>query len=538
MKLYQASAVRAWEQAWFVHSASFGLMAQAAWQMANVIHGRLAAACHDRNQPANQSASQSTNQYINRPTSQHANRSTSHAHAQKIAVWCGVGNNGGDGCLVAVYLAQLGYSVGVYAPFGKPSTRDAGRAWQWCDDAGIRRLGADELDNCTLHIDGLFGIGLDRALSDEWAAVIDEFNAKAGQKIAIDIPSGLHADTGTPMPVAVQADMTLTLIGTKIGLYINQGKSHAGEVLLLPLLPPNEPNEQGQCKQGQRELGRRKQGQAVARLSTVPRLPTRPAHAHKGDLGHVLIIGGHRQMGGAVIMAAMAAMASGAGKATVITHANHHTAVLASSPNLMVQDIDSLSDDELDKLIRAADGIAFGMGLGRDGGADDDWGHAVYTRIMPRLLACGKPVVLDADGLYHLANSLDTLPKNFYLTPHHGEAARLLGTNAQMISNDLVAAIYALQAKYGGQWLIKGAGSLTLENDELQVCPFGNAGMATAGMGDVLAGMAATLLVQGCDFADVVAWHALAGDKLAQHGQIGLMAQDMPQAIRTVMNGG
>lgn len=479
--IYTAEDVRLWEQRWFDQdNSSFGLMCQAALLMAHHIID----IAHD---------------------------------TDSICVWCGTGNNGGDGLMIARYLHDFGFDVTVVLP-NPPTTPDANRALAQTQMTSI--LISDDINNAPpadIQIDAIFGIGLSCALDEDYQALIHRFNDNQGLKISVDVPSGLHANTGIALPVCVRADVTLCLIGLKSGLFGSTSKDAVGRVITVPLIPSD-----GAIR-------------PIAHLvDTPPTLPPRKHTAHKGDFGSVMVIGGHPHMGGAVIMSAESAMATGAGRTTVLTHVNHHSAILSRSPNLMLGDIDDA--DALDSLAKM-DAVCFGMGLGRDG-----WAKQTFKHIFDHLLAnmANKAVILDADALWHLATypMQCKLPQKWVLTPHSSEAARLLDTAAQAIEDDRFAAIHALQHTYGGQWVLKGANSLVLDHTgALEICTLGNAGMATAGMGDVLSGMMADILAQyDTSPMTAVTLHAHAGDLLAKDGARGLSAHQMPHAIRQAVN--
>ncbi|MEG1093346.1 MAG: NAD(P)H-hydrate dehydratase, partial [Acinetobacter sp.] len=335
-------------------------------------------------------------------------------------------------------------------------------------------------------------------------------------KISIDIPSGLDANTGQPLPVAIKADYTFTGLGLKAGLFTGQGKEYAGKIELISAIPTDT------------EL------QPIACLSSHQiQLPKREAFGHKGSYGHVLVVGGHADMGGAVIMAAEAAFAAGAGKVTIVCDAKHHTAILSRAPNIMLRDINLLTQEQRQALIQQVDAVCFGMGLGRD-----SWSEQQYTAWFELTQQSDLEVVLDADALWFLAKQPQVLNSQTYATPHPGEAATLLACSTAEVEMDRIAAIHALQQKYQGQWVLKGSGSLILE-EKLYICDAGNAGMGTGGMGDVLAGMIASLkaqFAQKIHLHEIVTLHALAGDELAKNGERGLQAQDMKHAIYQVVN--
>lgn len=481
-QVYHSRDIQAWEQRWFARqNSSYGLMQQVAWSIAQRVVPVLQQ--HDY---------------------------------QSVAVCCGQGNNAGDGYLLAKYLQQAGFQVHIYAAELGPSP-DLQQAEREAQAAGLDIQSGFRFQQAyEVYVDALFGIGLNRELSVEWQQIIHQMNQQRGLKVAIDIPSGLDANCGQPLPCAIQADLTYSVLGLKAGLFTGKGKAYAGQVELIAAIPPDA------------EL------HAIAQLApTQIQLPPRQAFGHKGSYGHVLVVGGHADMGGAVIMAAEAAFAAGCGKVTVVCDAKHHTAILSRAPNIMLRDINSLQDDAIEQLLQQVDAICFGMGLGRD-----DWAARQYALWLPKLLQAELERVLDADALWFLAAHPQQLPEGSYLTPHPGEAAKLLGLTTMEVEQNRLQAIHELQARYGGQWVLKGAGSLILE-DQLWLCTAGNAGMGTGGMGDVLSGMIASLKAQyhtELSLHEIVTLHAQAGDVLAESGMRGLQAQQMNQAIYQVVN--
>lgn len=496
--VYHSQSIQAWEKRWFARqNSSYGLMQQVAW----TLHLQLRKIFAAQTFPI-----------------------------QTVAVCCGQGNNAGDGYLTAKYLQQAGFQVDIYAATRGTST-DLHQAFLEAEAAEVNIIqGFAFQQSYDCYIDALFGIGLDRPLNDEWQSLIHAMNQQAGLKIAVDIPSGLNANTGQPLPCAIKADYTFTALGLKVGLFTGQAQEYTGQVDVLDLIPLDA------------EL------KALAQLTPQQiKLPARQAFGHKGIYGHVLIVGGHAQMGGAVMMAAEAASNAGAGKVTVVCHAKHHVAILSRAPNLMLRDIDALSKVEIQQLISQVDAVSLGMGLGRDA-----WAEQHYTNWFTALNQSDVEVVYDADALWFLAqhaqasNSPAQLKLNSYATPHSGEAATLLGTTVAQIEADRIAAIQQLQQRYAGDWVLKGSGSLTLQAastepqaSSLWICTAGNPGMGTGGMGDVLAGMIASLKAQfhhKIQLHEIVMLHALAGDVLAQQGMRGLQAQHMSQAIYQVVN--
>ncbi|MCX5469101.1 NAD(P)H-hydrate dehydratase [Acinetobacter nematophilus] len=484
-QVYHSHEIQAWERRWFSQqNSAFGLMQQAAWSIAQYLLQLF------------------QNKY---------------PEVKTIAVWCGRGNNAGDGYCIASYLKQSGYAVEIFATETGVSA-DLKQAIQLAEQNQLKIHSHFDLEGTfDCHIDALFGIGLNRDLDQTWQTIIQTFNAQTGIKIAVDLPSGLNTNTGQPQPIAVKADYTFTVLGLKAGLFTGQGKEYAGQIETISLIPADS------------EL------KAVAQLAPKHiQLPRRQAFGHKGSYGHVLVVGGHADMGGAVILAAESAFCAGAGKVTIVCHEKHHTAVLARSPNIMIKDINAFTENEIQSLLNQVDAVGFGMGLGRD-----VWAEQQFSKwFKPICASTHLQVVLDADALWFLAKLNIQLNPNTYLTPHPGEAAKLLNCTIAEIESDRIKAIQSLQNKYSGNWVLKGAGSLILE-DKLWICTGGNPGMGTGGMGDVLAGMIASLKAQFAEnvqLHDIVTLHAQAGDYLAQQGIRGLQAQHMAQAVYHVIN--
>lgn len=256
-------------------------------------------------------------------------------------------------------------------------------------------------------------------------------------------------------------------------------------------------------------------------------LPLRERTAHKAEFGHVLVVGGDYGMGGAVRLAGEAALRTGAGLVSLATRPEHAFAILGSCPELMCHGIQEVQ--EVTRLFALASVIVAGPGLGRQ-----SWGEVLFLQVFHSDL----PLLVDGDALGHLAVS-KLKREDWILTPHPGEAARLLGTTVVDVQRDRKTAIQALQAQYGGVIVLKGAGSLVL-GEELSICQAGNPGMATAGMGDVLSGVIAGLVAQGLSLEKAaklgVCLHAEAGDQVAQQGQRGLKASDLFGPIRQCLN--
>ncbi|WP_199100850.1 NAD(P)H-hydrate dehydratase [Dyella sp. ASV21] len=439
--------------------------------------------------------------------------------AHRLAVYCGPGNNGGDGFLLALLAREAGMQVEVVA-LGESHGDDAVRARQAFESAGGRVQlwhGARELPLADVQVDALFGTGLTRALAPEVARLVQHMRAGGQPVLALDVPSGVNADTGEVPGEAVHADVTVSFIALKRGLVTGQAPGYVGELELDALGLPeslwlNTP--------------------ADAQRMHAWTLPPRPRQAHKGDNGHVLAIGGDHGTAGAIRLCGEAALRAGAGLVSVATRSEHLVALNSARPELMAHDVNG--PQALEPLLQRATVLAVGPGLGQ--GA---WGHALWLTA----LDAGKPLVLDADGLNLLAREPRTLGGAAVLTPHPGEAARLLGCDTAAIAKDRFAAVRQLARRYDAVVVLKGAGSLVADPaGRVAVCPWGNPGMASGGMGDLLTGMVAALRAQGCDAWQAaclgVGLHARAGDLAAQHGgERGMLASDLLAPLRLLLNG-
>lgn len=436
--------------------------------------------------------------------------------ARRIVVVAGAGNNGGDGYVLATLAHQAGRDVqllrlGEHGRLPEPAAGAAGRALA----AGVAlRDWAGELPAADVYVDALLGLGLRRPPEGAFAEAIAALNAAAAPVLALDLPSGLMADTGAAPGAVVSADLTLTFLAEKIGLRTGRGPALCGELLCHGLDLPTS------LHQGLSPLARK----MVA--ADVQKLGRRARDAHKGRHGHLLVVGGDTGMAGAVALAAEAALRAGAGRVSVATRAAHTALLTSRRPELMCHGVEQAA--QLAPLLARVDAVLLGPGLGQG-----EWGAALFGAV----LDAGLPLLLDADGLNLLAAQPERR-EEWVLTPHPAEAARLLGLSTATVEADRPAAVAELQARYGGSVVLKGAGSLVQTPEALWLCPFGNPGMATAGMGDVLAGVIAALQVQGLPepAALGVLVHARAGDAAAQAGERGLLASDVLACLRPEVN--
>ncbi|MBD3646264.1 MAG: NAD(P)H-hydrate dehydratase [Pseudomonadales bacterium] len=367
-----------------------------------------------------------------------------------------------------------------------------------------------------LVVDGLRGTGLRGEVRAQYRDAIDRINASGRPEISVDIPSGLCADTGSVLGSAVRARFTVTFIGLKRGLVTNEGPEHCGELVFTNLDVPDAVYE-----------GVTPDADKLAWRRNVVHLPRRPRNAHKRDFGHILIVGGDRGMGGAVAMAGEAALRAGAGLVSVATHPAHAAGILSRRPELMVRPAESGAD--LDDLLSRVTTLIVGPGLGTG-----TWSRTMFERV----LLADLPMVVDADGLNLLAER-DISRDNWILTPHPGEASRLM--DGADVRSDRYGSARQLQARYGGVVVLKGSGSLIAGPGGILVCPYGNPGMSTAGMGDVLSGVIGGILGQGLGTRESAALgvcaHALAGDRLARKsGERGLIATDLIPVVRQLLN--
>jgi ADP-dependent NAD(P)H-hydrate dehydratase / NAD(P)H-hydrate epimerase len=442
---------------------------------------------------------------------------------KSVTVVCGTGNNGGDGLLVAALAHAAGLLVRVCI-VGEPAAfkGDAARAWAEFQKTGLSLDSSGAFGGTDVIVDAMLGTGLSRQVSGpvlETIRAINQAHARGAQVLAIDVPSGLSADTGAVLGEAVEADVTVSFIGLKLGLLTGAGPHYCGRLVFAGLEVPAEVYAD--------------QPPSALRITDEQRrvaLPPRRRDAHKGHHGHLLLVGGDLGMAGAIRLAGEAGLRAGAGLVSVATRAAHAGLITQSRPELMCHGIEQLA--ELDGLLSRVTVAAIGPGLGQS-----DWGRAVWQRIMASQL----PLIVDADALNLLADK-PLYREDWILTPHPGEAARLLDCTTADIQSDRPAAVVALAKRYGGVVVLKGAGTLVqAQGQDLYVCDAGNPGMACGGMGDVLCGIIAALRAQGLDTATAarvgVQVHARAGDAAAiQGGERGLLPSDLMHSIRVLAN--
>src|SRR5690606_28785065 len=381
---------------------------------------------------------------------------------------------------------------------------------------------AADFSTADVIVDGLLGTGLRGPVREQQVPLVRAINQSGKPVLALDIPSGLSADSGAAPGDVVQADHTITFIGVKRGLLTGEGPTLTGVLHFDDLRVPSSVYEKV-------EVSCRRPTLEAFHAALKPRRPT----AHKGQFGHVLVIGGDHGYAGAAVMAAQAAARCGAGLVSLATRRDHCALMLTRQPEVMVRGVEN--GDELKPLLEKATVIVLGPGLGQG-----PWGQTLLRKV----LATSVPRVLDADALNLMAGK-DLKPATVpqVITPHPGEAGRLLEMATGAVQQDRFASVCRLQKKLGGTVLLKGAGTLVASDGEvLALNTSGNPGMATGGMGDVLSGIIGALLAQGLTAHDAARFgallHGMAADRAAaRDGQRGLLASDLLEPLRHLLNG-
>lgn len=442
-------------------------------------------------------------------------------NARKVIVFTGLGNNGGDGYIFASMAKNAGLDVQL-CQLGDPAhfSNDAQRAkntWQKMQGK-IETIEQANISAADIIVDALLGTGLSGSLRPEFKSLINKINRAGKTVLSVDIPSGLNADSGAINPVAIKAEATITFVGLKPGLFTGAAGDHCGQLYFSDL-----------------GISEQFTNLAVSDSSRVVYqdlthlLKKRRRTSHKGQFGKTLIIGGNLGMPGAVRLAAESALRSGSGLVKVLTRFENQSAVISGRPELMLQ---TFSDHTVQQDLFGdwPSTLVIGPGLGLD-----DWAKGLFDRVISSKLNC----VVDADALTLLARK-PAYKDNWILTPHPGEAAKLLGLSIADIEMDRFSAVRRLQSIYGGIVILKGAGTLICDEKQVFVANVGNPGMASGGMGDVLSGIIGGLLAQGLNSLDAarlaVCIHGDAADLAARQGERGLLASDLFSYIRKLVN--
>jgi hydroxyethylthiazole kinase-like uncharacterized protein yjeF len=449
-------------------------------------------------------------------------RDLSSARGHDVLVVAGPSNNGGDAFVVARHLKSWWAKVDVVfaGDVEKLSAEAKAALAAWRDSGGTVLTAIPANRKWDLAVDGLFGIGLQRELVGEFAALVQTIDNIVAPVLALDVPSGLDADTGRVWGCAVRADHTATFIALKPGLLTLDGPDYCGQIHLCPL----DVNAAVICEP---------HGAVIGSDIIHNSLPARHANSHKGDYGNVGIVGGARGMTGAALLAARAALKLGAGRVYVGLLDGNTPAYDPVQPELMLRPINEV-------LTLPLSCIAIGPGLGQSPDA-----HYVVKAVLQTAL----PLVVDADALNLIAAST-TLQQAAgqraaptLLTPHPAEAARLLGCTTAEIQADRVKAACEIATRYRAFTVLKGSGSVSaLPDGKWFINTTGNPGMATAGMGDVLTGIIAALLAQHADAKSAllgsVHLHGVAADELVATigGPVGITAGEVITAARALLN--
>jgi ADP-dependent NAD(P)H-hydrate dehydratase / NAD(P)H-hydrate epimerase len=450
-----------------------------------------------------------------------------YADARSYSVWCGAGSNGGDGLVVARKLHEAGRAVAVRLTTAEQKLAgDAAENLGRAREAGVAIT--EEPGVGDVVVDALFGTGFSGRPRPEAGRMITELNALGARVLAVDVPSGVDASTGEVAGPAVEADCTVTFHAAKVGLAVAPGRFHAGDVEVADIGLPHTA-----------ETRHRRVSAEI--LGLVPR---RGPKDNKYSAGSVLVVGGSTGLTGATSLAAEAALRAGAGIVTACVPASLNLVFEQRLLEVMTRPCEDedgvMTVEAADEIIDAAtraDAVALGPGLGRTDGA-----RALVGFLLDRL---DKPVVLDADGLWAVVGHLDWIFSReapTVLTPHAGELARLLGRKSEWVSARRLNAVQAGADDVGAVVVLKGADTLVAAPGRgVLVCDLGNPGLATAGTGDVLTGVVAAFLAKGMEARRAAAAAAAAGGAAAgiaaeRHGEAGLIARDVVEALSPALS--
>lgn len=453
-----------------------------------------------------------------------------YSRCKNILVLCGAGNNAGDGYVVARLLRQADYDVSVISLIDPDTLKnEALLAYQdWIKVGQNYHADFSYIDKAGLIIDALLGTGLKREVSAEWTDWINAVNQSDKPVIAVDIPSGLVADTGIIAGTAINADISVCFIGLKQGMFTAQAKDVCGEIVFDNLALPDE------------AYSHVKADARLIKSIDYSLLVKRKHASNKGNFGHVLIVGGNRNMPGSIILAAKAALRTGAGLVTIVTVAENLSAICSAVPEAMIKtcELNTIANVLSEDFVAGITHIAIGMGLGQD-----EWSIA----LLRYCVQLHKPMLVDADALNLLAKHNIKIKSPLVVTPHPGEAARLLSSSSELSSSDIqhnrYAAIRQLYQLFSDSEscvvLLKGSGSLVFDGDVIKVCSLGNAAMAAPGMGDVLSGIIISLMVQKIKISDAVqlgvCLHASSAAAFTKDKTRGLLASDVINELAGVL---
>lgn len=444
---------------------------------------------------------------------------------RKVLVVCGSGNNGGDGYAIARLLHLKGHDVTIFFA-GNSQKRSEENAQQAKIAAHyeipvITNLGTEEY---SVIIDALFGTGLKREVTGHYREVLCSVNQMAGKKVAVDLPSGIHDTTGARMGIAFCADLTVAIAFPKRGLFLQEGNVCAGKILTGDIGISSETFSEGTVT-----FGYEKQDLFLG-------FPKRKKNSHKGSYGKVLMIAGSKGMSGAAYLSAKAAYAVGAGLVQIYTHEENRVILQQLLPEAIITTYDTFDSEQLEKLIQWADLIGIGCGLGKS-----DTAERVMQYTLKRALV---PFVVDADGINILSKHMEWIEETnalIVLTPHMKEMSRMLQCSVKELIEQRMEKLHAFVERYKVVCVLKDARTLVAkEHQNTYLNLSGNAAMAKAGSGDVLAGVIVGILAQQCEpYTSAclgVFLHGLAGDMARdKKGAYSVLASDLVAEISSVL---
>ena len=433
----------------------------------------------------------------------------------RFAVICGKGNNAGDGIAVARLLNQAGYRAAVYYVFGSTST---GSELFKLEKTIYENYGFTVIDDISdvaqydVVIDAVFGTGIQRDIEGACADMINRLNDFEAYKVAIDVPSGVDSDNGHILNTAFKADITYTFSYKKAGLLLWPGCECCGDVVVVKI----GIDDHSFC-------GNFPKLMALDESDIINSIPKRAPHSNKGTYGRLLIIAGSYNMAGAAVLSTKAACKSGSGLVKVVTPEENRVIIQNSIPEALLGTYDNIEND-----MNWADAIVIGPGLGQTGDA-----VKVVRKVVEN---AAVPVLIDADALNIISHDISVLKNRkcqVVVTPHLGEMSRLTGLSISRIQSDIIKTARDFAKEYNVICVLKDFRTITAFPDgRAYINLSGNSGMATAGSGDVLAGITGSLLAQGFDWQKAAAFgvyiHGLAGDKVFNNtGSYGMIASDI-----------
>ncbi|WP_302625173.1 NAD(P)H-hydrate dehydratase [uncultured Eubacterium sp.] len=440
-----------------------------------------------------------------------------------IQVIAGIGNNGADGLAIGRMLYLLGHSICIFVLGDIEKATDEFKLQMDI----VKNLGievTDSLIDADIVVDAIFGVGLSREVSGKFAELIDEVNKMKNIIYAVDIPSGINADTAEVMGKAVKANYTVTFGSHKVGTVLYPGAEYCGEVTVSDIGFPERAYDL--------QINRVK----YATGEDLSWIPKRANYSNKGTYGKILIIAGSKDISGAAVLCAKAAFRAGAGLVRVFTHENNREIIGRLLPEAMINTYNTEKFDFkiLESCLKWCDVVAVGPGLGIG---------TVQKMIVEKVIESGIQAVIDADGINNVADDeriKKKLHKKLILTPHLGEMGRFIHKPVKDIAKHLIQYAKDANYKYGVNIILKDARTVIATEGQVYINLTGNSGMATAGSGDVLTGMIAGLIGVGTDFNKVSFIapyvHGLAGDRAAEKvSKSGLMASDIIEELKNII---